>query len=72
MTDSSIGSPGSGVAKGPDVANQPMNRPIAAPQFARWAWGVLAIFFAMQTLDSAANWLLAAVLPQISLELNLS
>jgi MFS transporter, Spinster family, sphingosine-1-phosphate transporter len=72
MIDSSIGSPGSGLVSGPDTAIQTMNRPIEAPQVPRWAWGVLAIFFAMQMLDSVANWLLAAVLPQVSQELNLS
>jgi MFS transporter, Spinster family, sphingosine-1-phosphate transporter len=72
MTDSSIGSPGSGLASDPDTAKETMNRPIAAPRVARWAWGVLAILFAMQMLDSVANWLLAAVLPQVSEELKLS
>jgi MFS transporter, Spinster family, sphingosine-1-phosphate transporter len=72
MIDSSIESPGSGLASEPGAANQTTNRPIAALQVPRWAWGVLAIFFAMQTLDSVANWLLAAVLPQVSEELNLS
>ena len=72
MIDSSIGSPGAGLAPGSDAANQTMNRPIVAPHVPRWAWGVLAIFFAMQMLDSIANWLLAAVLADVSGELRLS
>jgi predicted MFS family arabinose efflux permease len=72
MTDSSIESAGSGLASEPDAAKETLNRPIAAPEVPRWAWGVLAIFFAMQLLDSVANWLLAAVLPHVSEELNLS
>ena len=32
----------------------------------RWAWGALALFFAMNLLDSADQWLLAAVLLQPS------
>jgi MFS family permease len=72
MIDSSIGSPGAGLAPGSDAANQTMNRPIVAPHAPRWAWGVLAIFFAMQMLDSIANWLLAAVLADVSGELRLS
>src|SRR5271155_5355298 len=59
MIDSSIGSPGAGLAPGSEAANQTMNRPIVAPTVPRWAWGVLAIFCAMQMLDSVANWLLA-------------
>ena len=38
----------------------------------RWAWGVLVLFFAMNLLDSVDHWLLAAVLPRVSDELNLS
>ena len=72
MIDSSIGSPGSGLVSGPDAANETMNRPTAAPQVPRWAWGVLAIFLAMQMLVSVANWLLAAVLPGVSQEFNLA
>ena len=35
-------------------------------------WGVLLLFFTMHLLDSVDRWLLAAVLPQVSDELNLS
>ncbi len=72
MTDASIEPPSSGLASDPDPAKLTLNRPIAAPPFPRWAWGVLAIFFAMQLLDSVANWLLEAVRPQVGEELNLS
>ena len=44
-----------GPSSGGDRICQPAGR-------SRWAWGVLALFFAMNLLDSVDQWLLAAVL----------
>jgi predicted MFS family arabinose efflux permease len=56
----------------PHPANQLLNPPVEAAPAPLWAWGALALFFAMNLLDSVDQWLLTAVLPQVSLELRLS
>ncbi len=38
----------------------------------RWAWGVLALLFAMHLLDSVDRWLLASVLRQVSEEVEIA
>src|SRR5262249_44828596 len=43
--------------------------PPAAP---RWAWSLLLLLFAMKLFDSVDRWLLAALLPKVRLELDLS
>jgi MFS transporter, Spinster family, sphingosine-1-phosphate transporter len=50
----------------------PSSPPVPAPISARWTWGVVLLFFVMHLLDWVDRWLLAAVLPKISEELNLS
>jgi MFS transporter, Spinster family, sphingosine-1-phosphate transporter len=63
---------GSVPAMGPDTSNPSVNRTGDGATTPRWMWGVLLLFFAMHLLDSVDRWLLAAVLPQISEELNLT
>ncbi len=63
---------GSVSASGPATSNPSVNPMVGETTTPRWMWGVLLLFFAMHLLDSVDRWLLAAVLPQISEELNLS
>jgi MFS transporter, Spinster family, sphingosine-1-phosphate transporter len=63
---------GSVSALGPETSNPSVNLTGGGATTPRWMWGVLLLFFAMHLLDSIDRWLLAAVLPQISDELNLS
>jgi predicted MFS family arabinose efflux permease len=44
----------------------------AATTVPRWAWGAVALFFAMNVLDAVDHWLLAGVLPQVSDDLQIS
>ena len=55
-----------------DSTHQPANLPVPAPVTSRWMWGVVVLFMVMHVLEWADRWLLAAVLPQIDQELNLS
>src|SRR5439155_21454648 len=63
--------PGSGAGAGLDPSSRPPGLP-AAGAVPRWAWGAFALLFVMHLLDSAERWLLTAVLPQVSQELQLS
>jgi predicted MFS family arabinose efflux permease len=63
---------GSVSALGPEKAHSSVNPMAGGAATRRWMWGVLVLFFAMHLLDSVDRWLLAAVLPEISQELNLS
>ena len=63
---------GSVPAMGPDTSNPSMKPMGIGMPMPRWMWGVLLLFFAMHVLDLVDRWLLAAVLPQISEELNLT
>jgi predicted MFS family arabinose efflux permease len=53
-------------------ASRPADALPVAPPVPRWAWGVLLLFFAMNVFDSVDRWLLAAVLPEVRSELDLS
>ena len=63
---------GSVSALGQHTSNSSVNPTGGRVATPRWMWGVLLLFFAMHLLESVDRWLLAAVLPQISEELNLS
>jgi predicted MFS family arabinose efflux permease len=69
---SQSGGAGSIPAVSADSSHQPANLPVPAPATSRWMWGVVALFMFMHVLEWADRWLLAAVLPQIDQELNLS
>jgi MFS transporter, Spinster family, sphingosine-1-phosphate transporter len=67
----SVSGSGSESAPGADYSSRPAGPPptLTVP---RWAWGVLALFFAMNMLDSIDHWLLTAVLIPVRDELKLS
>src|SRR5437763_1547625 len=67
----SVTEPGSGPGSGPESSSRPEGL-AAADAVPRWAWGVFALLFVMHLLDSAERWLLTAVLPRVSQELDLS
>jgi MFS transporter, Spinster family, sphingosine-1-phosphate transporter len=70
----STAEPAAGPGAGPpaDANLREAPPPGAGPIAVRlWAWGVLALCFAMHALDAADVWLLASVLPRVKQELAL-
>jgi MFS family permease len=70
VTDGPAAGPGTGPIA--EAVRREVSPPDAGPRpVPGWAWGVVALVFAMHAIDSADGWLMASVSPRVSSELGL-